>query len=408
MFNFRGFYGAATMNDIQPPKQSPLEQKPPVEKPVTSTQAPTSKPGLTEVAKPQPKRRWLKRSIITIIVLAIVIIGCLVGVGVWYGSAQQAVDADDTSKQVVEIQQGATPEQIAEELDERGIIRSAQAFLIYTRLGQVQGELQSGVYRLSPSESLEEIVAHLSSGKTDQFSVTFYPGATLYDPRTDIEDDERTDVYTMLLRAGFTDTEVTEALEASYDHPLLADKPADASLEGYVYGDTYTFGAGATAKEVIEHTFDIFYQRIEENDIVAKLEKQDMTLYEGITLASIIEREVSGRTQDQKQVSQVFHLRLDEDMPLGADATFQYVAMQRNVEPSITIESPYNTRINKGLPPGPISSPHIEALTAAAEPADGDYVYFVSGDDGTTYFAKTQAEHEENTRKYCTTLCQQT
>ena len=400
------------MNDIIPPKPRP-QPTVSLPEPVIASQNQDMKPrplGVETLSAPpedvvnvkKPRRRW--PWLISAGVIAIALLG---GAVAWYLTALRPVDSDDNTKQVLKIEPGATPQQIASELDERQLIRHHAAFMIYTRLAGVQGKLQTGSYRLSPSDSLPEIVSHLSSGKTDEINITFYPGATLYDPRDNIDDKKRTDVYTMLRRAGFSDQQVRHALEKNYDHPLLADKPAGASLEGYVYGDTYRFDASASAETILEHTFDIFYQRITERDLIKKFKDQGMSLHQGIILASIIEREVSGRENDQKQVSQVFHLRLDKDMPLGADATFQYVAQQRNVPPSTTLDSPYNTRINKGLPPGPISSPHISALQAAAEPAEGDFVYFVSGDDGTTHFARTNDEHQENTRKYCTTLCQQ-
>ena len=398
------------MNDITPPEPKPEQQ---YSQPVAGNSSQPSEsidqvvaalpsPMVTSESS-KPRRRWPWLVACGVILLALLVGGAML----WYLQAAQPVNPSDDSKQVLKVEPGATPAQIAAELDEREIIRSHTAFIIYAKLNGVHDKLQSGSYRLSPSESLSDIITHLSSGKTDEINITFYPGATLYDNRDNVDDKKRTDVYTMLRRVGFSDQQVRRGLEKNYDHPLLADKPSDASLEGYVYGDTYRFDAGASVETILKHTFDIFYERITDRGLVDKFKQQGMTLYQGITLSSIIEREVSGRDQDQKQVSQVFHLRLEKGMPLGADATFQYAAIQDNVAPSSTLDSPYNTRIHTGLPPGPISSPHISALEAAASPAKGDYLYFVSGDDGTTHFARTDEEHQANTRKYCTTLCLQ-
>ena len=341
---------------------------------------------------------WLLGGLITIVLAAIA------AAVIWYYSALRPVSSHAAEYQDVIIESGSTPRDIATQLYEAGLIRSELAFMIYTRLEGVQGSLQASNYRIAPSESLAEIVAHLLEGKAANFRITFYPGATLFDP-TDIDDERRTDVYTMLRRAGYSDTEVRSGLTADYNHPLLADKPANASLEGYVFGETYQFDSSATVAEVLNHTFDVYYERIEKADILPRLDAVGMTLHEAIILASIIEREVSGQLEDQRIVSQIFHKRLDIGEPLGADATFMYVAQQRNVTPTISIDSPYNTRIHGGLPPGPISSPDIVALEAAVTPADTDYLYFVSGDDGKNHFARTNAEHVENTRRYCTTLC---
>lgn len=360
----------------------------------------------TIVDKPQTAKKPASSLWLRLVVGLLVIMGlALLAAFSWYSLAQRPVQSGAVDKIEFSIENGMTPAQIADLLSDKGLIRSQLAFDVYTRLNGVRGKLQAGQYRIAPNQDLSSIVATLQKGGDSQFSVTFYPGATLYDP-TDTPAEKRTDVYTMLTRAGYSDAEVRTALAKSYDHPLFIDKPADASLEGYVYGETYTFGSGATAEQVLMHTFDYFYQQIESQDIIAKANKLGMDLHEAIILGSIIEREVGSQPGDQRQVSQIFHRRLDEGIMLGADATFMYVANQRNIEPRTDIESTYNTRRVAGLPPGPIAAPGISALKAAVDPAPGDYLYFVSGDDGKTHFAHTQAEHDSNTAKYCTTLCQ--
>lgn len=332
-------------------------------------------------------------------------VGALVMAVIWYFSALEPVsDNTDRIKFTIDSESVPSASGIASDLKGSSLIRSELAFLIYVRQAGVAQNLQAGTFYLSQSDSVSEIVEQLMDGKSDSFEITFYPGAVLFDP-TDTPDKKRTDVYTMLRRAGYSDEEVKQGLAKEYDHPLLAGKPDSANLEGYIYGETYLFDRRATVEEIIIHTFDVFYGRIEEAGILDKLVDVDMTLYEAITLASVIEREVSGQLEDQRIVSQIFHRRLKIGEPLGADATFVYVAQQRNEVPSINIDSPYNTRVNKGLPPGPIASPHIKSLEATVDPADTDYLFFVSGDDGTNHFAHTNAEHEENVRRYCTIEC---
>ncbi|MGI8634872.1 MAG: endolytic transglycosylase MltG, partial [Segetibacter sp.] len=97
---------------------------------------------------------------------------------------------------------------------------------------------------------------------------------------------------------------------------------------------------------------------------------------------------------------------LKNGMKLESDPTFKFAARQLGVEPSIHLESPYNTRLHKGLPPGPISNTSYSALTAVARPAKGDDLYFVAGDDGTVYFSKTFQEHQAKVKKYCHKLCE--
>lgn len=392
---------------VAPPSPHSQPTQPPVEHQMPATPKPGEMPPVeAEPApapkSPKPKRRLWPRLLAGLVVAAIVLLMASLA---WYFYAQRPVEPNNTDKVEFVIESGMTPGQIGSLLEEEGLIRSQLIFTIYTRLNGIQGSLQAGQYRIAPSESLSGVVDQLLQGNDAQFTITFYPGATIYDP-TDIADEKRTDVYTMLTRAGYSQAEVEAALEKDYSHPLFADKPAGTSLEGYVYGETYTFGDGASVEQVLIHTFDEFYKQIEDQDIISKAKQQGMTLYEAITLGSIIEREVSGLPEDQKQVSQVFHRRLDEGIMLGADATFMYAAQQRNVAPRVDIDSEYNTRKVAGLPPGPISTPDIIALEAAVNPAPGDYLFFVSGDDGRNHFSHTQAEHDANTRKYCTTLCQ--
>jgi UPF0755 protein len=385
----------APSNPPLAPQQSRAQGAPPIDElPVPLAEHPS--PGKSK----KPRRIFLGVTV----ALLLVVVASVMSAAAWYQLQLRPVDPRAEASQQFEIVAGALPDTIASNLKSAGLIRSELAFSIYTRLDGTRGQLQAGSYTLSPSLSLPEIVDTFVSGRTESFTITFYPGATLYDP-TDIADENRTDVYTMLRRAGYSDKEVEAAFAADYDHPVFAGKPAEEGVEGYVYGETYQFSAGTTAREVLEHSFDTMYEAIKNQGIESAVSQQGLSLYEAVTLASVIEREVSNIPDDQRKVAQVFYTRLERGMPLGADATFKYVAQQRDVPARIDIESPYNTRINKGLPPGPIASPGINALKAVANPASTEFVYFVSGDDGKNYFSKTNAEHEEKTRRHCTELC---
>lgn len=393
--------------DIIPPKRpqpEPREQDQPPRQPASlpaPDQALLQDVNLSLSESPEEKKR--NKLLLIAGALGLLFVGMIAAGLLWYFSSLRPVSSSPEHV-VITIEAGATPDTIASQLKDNGLIRSELAFLLYTRQQGVGGSLQAGVYRLAPNDSVSDIVSQLLEGKSAQFTITFYPGATLFDP-TDTPDEKRTDTYTMLSRAGYSDEEIRSGFKKQYDHPLFAGKPANMTIEGYVYGETYQFENGATVEQILTHTFDVFYERIQKQGILDKLASVDMTLYEAITLASIIEREVSGQLEDQRIVSQIFHRRLQVGEPLGADATFMYAAQQRNETPTITFDSPYNTRINRGLPPGPIAAPSIVALEAAVSPADTDYLFFVSGDDGRNHFARTNAEHEENTRLYCTKLC---
>ena len=397
------------MNDIRPPRrpQVPLAKRPlspPVLRPVQSTPArppvaapkPTEPPVVNNVppvlsltSSKKPKKRRAKFIWLGILV---VFIALLVGAGMWYKEALLPANPGDEAKVRVDIPEGSSPLAIGGLLEDNKLIRSKYAFEIYTRLAGVRSALQAGTYNLSPSESTPAIIEHLIEGNIDEFTITFIPGATLAENRKRIID------------AGYSEAEVDAALNKDYDHPLFADKPDGTDLEGYIYPETYQFTTEESAEVVLKTAFDHYHAILKENKLIDGFRAHGVNLYQGITLASIVQREVTG-PDDQKQVAQVFYTRLAEGIPLGSDVTYQYAAKKMGVTPSPSLDSPYNTRKVTGLPPGPIANPGLGALQAVAQPALTDYLYFVSGDDGINYFSHTDEEHVANVQAHCQIKC---
>ncbi len=381
-------------NDILPPSrpQTPSGEAP-AELPPASPDAslPSQQPQPDEPSR-QPRRG---KKPLLIGSLSLFIGGLLLlGMGwLWYATSLRAVAPDSDEMVKVTVVPGTDPTGIATLLKDNGLIRSEGAFLWYVRLQGVAGSLQSGVYRLAKADDVPTLVGHLTSGKTDTFSITFLPGNTLSKHRQ------------VLLDAGYEEEAVDAALNKRYEGRLFAGKPASANLEGYIYGETYNFAADATPEQILQRTFDQLQSVIDENELVEKYKRKGFSLYEGITLASIIQREERD-AKNQTRVSQVFLLRLKKDMPLGSDPTYQYAADKQGVPRDPGIDSPYNTRRVSGLPPGPIASPGETALIAVATPAEGDYLYFLSGDDDAMYFGRTLEEHERNIREHCQKKCQ--
>lgn len=379
------------MNDILPPKRPQVKPQIPSAdppKPQVLLEEPEAHPLLEA-----PKRRSkLKMTVIILIVAVVLVAAAAIAAVSWYQSQLQPADSGNKQTTRFIIETGTSPDQIGKLLEEKRLIRSSLAFDIYTRLSGVRSALKAGSYSLSPSESTSQIVSHLASGKVDEFSVTFLPGATVADHKK------------VLVKAGYSEADIEAAFSKTYDHPLFADKPVGTDLEGYIYGETYSFETSASVEQILIRTFEEFYKVVKDQNIIDTYARQNLNLYQGITLASIIQKEVS-RADDQRQVAQVFLKRLRDGMPLGADATFVYAAKKLGVTPSVNLDSLYNTRIHAGLPPGPIASPGKTALEAAGNPAAGDFVFFVSGDDGATHFSHTQAEHEAKTRQYCHKNC---
>ena len=362
---------------------------------------PAAQPELTqqpiEVAPttpPKRKKSWKKGLLWSILGIIIVAALAVAGAWFWYNGQLSPADSANTDKKLVTIVSGSTPADIAKTLKDESVIRSESAFLWYTRISGVQNNLRAGSYRLSPSESTQQIVEHLTNGNVDTFSITFLPGATLDDNRT------------VLIKAGYDESEVDAALSKQYDSPLFQTKPANADLEGYIYGETYNFGTETSVEAILEHVFEEFYGVVQQNNLIEKYQAQGLTLFEGITLASIVQREASPKGDDMPQIAQIFYTRLAMDMQLGSDVTYQYIADKLGVARDTNLDSPYNTRRYTGLPPGPISAPGEKALVAVANPAEGDYIYFLSGDDDITYYGRTLEEHEANIRNHCQQKCQ--
>jgi UPF0755 protein len=323
-------------------------------------------------------------------------IGLLLGIFslilIAYNQALQPVDSHDSSPITVEVVSGMTPDQIAELLKEKQLIRSVAAFMVYTRFEGVQNKLQAGTYTLHKSDSAKMIARALAHGGASQeVEITFLPGGTLRDAKKE------------LLKVGFSETEIDTAFSAKYDHPLLAGRPAGTDIEGFLYGETHRFDKGASLQDVLTKFFDDFYAEIKQDNLEAAYKKQGLTLYQGITLASIIQRESGG--DDEAQIAQVFYLRLKQNIPLGSDVTYQYIADKLGLARDPNLNNPYNTRRVQGLPPTPIATPGKKALQAVASPARGDYLYFLSGDDDVTYFAHTEEGHQANIRSHCQEKC---
>jgi UPF0755 protein len=342
----------------------------------------------------QLKRRWPRRIISLAIVGAILVVGSTAAVRYVYNDSLKPV-SNSQEVQTVTIQQGATVEEIAAQLEDMGLIRSAWAFRLYVSSKEVRNALQAGVYELAPSQGIPEIVGQLTGGKIATNLVTVLPGQRIDQVRK------------RLVQDGFTEADVDAALNPSTyaGHPALVDKPAGVSLEGYIYPESYQKTGNTNAETIIGSSLDEMNKQLTP-DLRSGFGKQGLSTYEGIILASIVEKEVS-KQSDREQVAQVFLKRLSINMRLQSDATASYGAVLAGAEPSSSYDSPYNTYRNNGLPPTPVSNVSASSLKAVASPANTDWLYFVSGDDGTTHFSKTLAEQEANIRQYCTKLCSQ-
>ncbi len=338
-------------------------------------------------------RRIPRRLFILAAIIALVVIGGTIVVRhVYYQNLRPA--GSQNVKQYVTITSGSTVNEIATQLANLGLIRSSQAFEWYISSHNYRDKLQAGTYSIAKNETVQQIVDKLVHGKVATDLVTILPSKRIDEVRQ------------AFITAGFSPVAVDAALKADNyraDHPALSDNPPGSDLEGFLYPDSFQKTATTEPGVIIGQSLDEMQKHLTP-EIRNGFAAQGLSVYQGVTLASIVEQEVS-KQSDRNQVAQVFLLRLHSDMPLGSDVTARYGAIRAGVTPSLSYDSAYNTLLHKGLPPGPISNVSDSSLRAVAFPASTDWLYFVAGDDGTTYFSHTLAEHQALADKYCHVKC---
>lgn len=345
------------------------------------------------MAFPRKRRRnspkfWL----IVAISLLLITIGTVAVVRGWYNYNLRPISSASSS-QYFTVESGSSLHQIAVNLERANLIRSSRAFETYVRSNEYHNALQAGTYSLSQSMSVQSIVTKMVEGNVATNLLTILPAKRLDYVKGEFKD------------KGYSQADIDKAFRASRynDHPALASLPQGASLEGYLYPDSYQKEANTPAGTIIEKSLDEMSKYLTQ-DIKKGFAAQGLTVHEGVILASIVLQE--GDDPDiQPIIAQVFLTRLKQGMLLQSDPTAFYASEVAGKEKSLSIDSPYNTYLYEGLPPGPISNVTEDAMIAVAKPAKTDYLYFVAGDDGKVHFNHTKEQHEAATKKYCTELC---
>lgn len=338
--------------------------------------------------RPSSAKAW----VLVLIGLVVIILGGVWAVRSWYFDNLRPVSSSHSTSYFTVVS-GDGVQQIAVGLQRANLIRNSKAFEGYIRNNEIHN-LQAGTYVLSPSMSVQQIVKKMVNGEVAKNLLTILPAKRLDQIKQAFKD------------AGYSQGAIDTAFNpASYSgHAALVGLPAGASLEGYLYPDSFQKQADTPATAIVRESLDEMEKYLT-TDVINGFTAQGLTSFQGVTLASIVEQETSSPA-NQPIVAQVFLSRWKQGMVLGSDVTAFYASAIAGSAPSVAIDSPYNTRVHTGLPPGPIGNVTANALKAVAHPANTDYLYFVAGDDGILHFTHTQAEHEDAVKKYCTKLCQ--
>lgn len=324
------------------------------------------------------------RLVAILIVLAIVAAGAA---GWWLWQDLHKPYGSYAEEQTVLIEPGTGASRILQILAERGILREpllARAYLVYYL---DDPPLRAGEYRFESPLSTPQVLDKLIRGKVVTYPVTLIEGLTLDEAAESLAAD------------GFGDHEAFRREMNRVDLVHDLDNEAE-DLEGYLYPDTYHFSRGTTEAEIVETLVRTFRSKFRDQ-VEPLLIDSELTVRELTTLASIIEKEAR-LDEERPIIASVYANRLRIGMALYADPTVIFALKKQGTwdgnirRPDLQIDSPYNTYVYPGLPPGPICSPGVASMVAAARPAESSYLYFVSKNDGSHVFANTLREHNRN------------
>jgi UPF0755 protein len=331
--------------------------------------------------------------------MALFLLLFVVGGFLWYQSSRYqylistAVDPTDSTNISFVIKKGTVLNDIAANLKENNLILDEGAFKQYLKNGGIDRNIVAGRFLLNKTQTIPEIAGILSDASKSQFILTVQEGSTIR------EIDEKL-VALDIIKSGEFITAVNDFNE--YEKYPFLDKEKISSLphqlEGYLFPDTYFLDPmNFHSEDLIQLMLTNFKNRLGDKLSVTG----DRSLHEIITMASIVEKEV--RTdKDLPIVAGVLWKRLDSGWLLGADATLLYLKNDREIDSEdLTEDSPYNTRVNLGLPPGPINNPGLKSIMAAMNPEESDYFFYLTKPgSGEVVYAVTNDEHNSNKARY--------
>ena len=326
------------------------------------------------------------KGLIIVVLMVLLFTGCSQIIDQYSG----AVDSSDTSILLIEIPKGSSANSIADILIENDLIQNTFVFKEVSKETGADVKFQAGIYELSRSMVLNDIIEKIASGDAYIETVTF----TIPEGFEQVQIIERLVAKELVNRDVFIETLKT----GEFNYAFLEGVDRELLLEGFLFPDTYEIKVGSSEVEIINIMLNKFNEVFKE-EYYAQLDVLGVDMNELITMASIIEREAMWDIE-RPVISSVFYNRINIRMPLQSCATVQYVLGERKEFLSIAdtqIESEYNTYVNAGLPPSPIASPGEKSIIAALYPADTNFLYFVTKEtnDGSHYFSATYEQHLE-------------
>jgi UPF0755 protein len=295
------------------------------------------------------------------------------------------------TEQFVDIVPGAGTRAIGERLAAAGVVRDVYTFRLALALSRQAKHLKAGEYRFDQAMTPQEVIAKIARGDVFVVTVTFPEGLTIADMSRIFE------AHGFGPASAFVDAARDAALARAFD-------PAASDLEGYLFPETYALPRRTPASKLVSLMVERF-SRVFTPELRSAAAARGLTVRQAVTLASIVEKETA-RADERPLVAAVYANRLRIGMPLQCDPTVIYALVKAGNydgnlhKTDLAFDSPYNTYRYPGLPPGPIASPGKASLEAAVHPADAEFLYFVSRNDGSHMFARTLDEHNRNVQKF--------
>lgn len=328
--------------------------------------------------------------------LALIVFVVIPGLGLlWFKGAIGPVDAESPFKMTIQIPEGASTSQIADILVREEAIKSAFAMKIYAKMHGAQSALQAGNFVVSQTMSLSEILDVLMHGKSAQNRITIPEGYTLADIDALIAEKGLCDAGCFMASANATDWADVQTVDFLPKASGLA--PRGAGIEGYLFPDTYSYDpANFDAHGLIVNMLNGFRKKA--NDFYDEVQASGRSLHDIVTMASLIEEEAIS-DDERPVIAGILWKRYDEGMGLGVDAAVRYIQNKPTgalTVSDLNVDSPYNLRKFRGLPPGPIANPGLKSIEAALNPQDSRYWYYLHDPKGQIHYAVTNEEHNIN------------
>lgn len=320
--------------------------------------------------------------------------------------ANQGTAGSSNIIQQFEVKEGEGSTEVGINLEKAGLIKDKYIFYYYVWKTGTDSKIQIGIYELSPDMTMGEMVSKFTKGEIvpQIIKLTIPEGFTnkkiierLRDKKPELADD-----FEELVSCRCLGEETCACDKFSRGYVFLQEIPKGTDMEGFLFPDTYHIEKEDTAETLASKMLNNFKKKMGQ-DIIEEINRQEKSIHEIITMASIIEKEAK-TDQDRRIVSGIFWKRIEDEHPLQSCATLAYITGEDKKQYSLAdtqIDSPYNTYLVKGLPLGPVANPGMASILAALHPENTDYYYFLTDPaTGEMVYSKTAEEHAENKQKH--------